>query len=127
MWMQRKSDTQQQKTRQLIFLSMRGYWNRLGQNCHGNRSNAASGTEDDQIRGKHKIDPLSQHTAQHENIKHLQNDALPNKSLRERFDLADTYSASISRLIKEAVKEQVIKPLDESSSNKFIRYIPSWA
>lgn len=54
---------------------MRGYWNRLGQNCHGNRSNAASGTADDQIRGKHKIDPLFQHTVQHEIIKHLQNDA----------------------------------------------------
>lgn len=64
---------------------------------------------------------------QHASIKYLQNGALTNKSLRERFGLADTYSASISRLIKEAVKEQVIKPLDESSSNKFIRYIPSWA
>ena len=64
---------------------------------------------------------------QHASIKYLQNDALTNKSLGERFGLADTYSASISRLIKEALKEQVIKPLDESSSNKFIRYIPSWA
>ena len=50
-----------------------------------------------------------------------------NKSLRERFGLADTYSASISRLIKEAVKEQIIKPLDDSTSNRYIRYIPSWA
>lgn len=64
---------------------------------------------------------------QHASIKYLQNEALTNKSLRERFGLADTYSASISRLIKEAIKEQVIKPLDESSSNKFIRYIPYWA
>lgn len=39
---------------------------------------------------------------QHASIKYLQNDALTNKSLRERFRLSDTYSASISRLIKEA-------------------------
>ena len=64
---------------------------------------------------------------QHASIRYLQNDAMTNKTLRERFGLADTYSASISRLIKEAVKEQIIKPLDESTSNRYIRYIPAWA
>ena len=64
---------------------------------------------------------------QHASIRYLQDDAMTNKSLRERFGLADTYSASISRLIKEAVKEQIIKPLDDSTSNRYIRYIPSWA
>lgn len=64
---------------------------------------------------------------QHASIKYLQDDAMTNKTLRERFGLADTYSASISRLIKEAVKEQIIKPLDESTSNRYIRYIPAWA
>lgn len=64
---------------------------------------------------------------QHASIKYLQNDAMTNKSLRERFGLSDTYSASISRLIKEAVKEQIIKPLDDSTSNRYIRYIPAWA
>ena len=64
---------------------------------------------------------------QHESIKYLQNGALTNKSLRERFDLSDTYSASISRLIKEAVKEQVIKQLDDSITNRYIKYIPFWA
>ena len=64
---------------------------------------------------------------QHASIRYLQDDAMTNKSLRERFGLADTYSASISRLIKEAVKEQIIKPLDDSTSNRYIRYIPAWA
>ena len=64
---------------------------------------------------------------QHASIRYLQDDAMTNKSLRERFGLADTYSASISRLIKEALKEQIIKPLDESTSNRYIRYIPAWA
>ena len=64
---------------------------------------------------------------QHASIRYLQDDAMTNKTLRERFGLTDTYSASISRLIKEAVKEQIIKPLDESTSNRYIRYIPAWA
>ena len=64
---------------------------------------------------------------QHSSIRYLQNDAMTNKTLRERFGLPDSYSASISRLIKEAVKEQLIKPLDEATSNRYIRYIPAWA
>ena len=38
--------------------------------------------------------------------------------------LTDTSSVNISRLIKEAVKEQIIKTVDESTSN---RYILVWA
>lgn len=64
---------------------------------------------------------------QHASIKYLQNDAMTNKSLRERFGLSDTYSASISRLIKEALKEQMIRQLDESITNRYIKYIPFWA
>lgn len=64
---------------------------------------------------------------QHASIRYLQNDAMTNKTLRERFGLLDTYSASMSRLIKEAVKEKMIKPIDESTSNRYIRYIPIWA
>ena len=64
---------------------------------------------------------------QYASIRYLQDDAMTNKILRERLGLADTYLPSISRLIKETVKEQIIKPLDESTSNRYIRYIPAWA
>lgn len=64
---------------------------------------------------------------QHASIKYLQNDAMTNKSLRERFGLPDSSAASISRLIKEAIREQIIKPLDVSTSNRYLKYIPFWA
>ena len=64
---------------------------------------------------------------QHASIRYLQDDAMTNKSFRERFGLPDTSSASISRLIKEAVNENIIKPLDVATSNRYIKYIPFWA
>lgn len=66
-------------------------------------------------------------TYQHASVRYLQNDAMTNKSLRERFGLPDTSSASISRLIKDAIKAKLIKPLDETTSNKYLKYIPVWA
>ena len=61
-------------------------------------------------------------------IKHLQGDAMTNKSLRERFGLPSTASASISRLIKDAIAKQIIKPFDETvSSNRMMQYIPFYA
>ena len=63
---------------------------------------------------------------QHACVKHLQGDAMTNKSLRERFGLPDSASASISRLIKEAIKEEKIKPYESQTSNKYLKYLPFW-
>lgn len=38
-----------------------------------------------------------------------------------------TSAGSISRLIKEAVNKNLIKPLDPTTSNKYMKYIPVWA
>lgn len=65
---------------------------------------------------------------QHASIKYLQGDTMTNKSLRERFGLPSTASASISRLIKDAIDKQIIKPFDETvSSNRMMQYIPFYA
>ena len=65
---------------------------------------------------------------QHASIKYLQGNAMTNKSLRERFGLPSTASASISRLIKDAIAKQIIKPFDETvSSNRMMQYIPFYA
>ncbi|WP_242370180.1 hypothetical protein [Adlercreutzia muris] len=50
-----------------------------------------------------------------------------NATLRERFGLESSKTAQISRLIKEAVAEEIIKPVDAEASQKYMRYQPHWA
>lgn len=63
----------------------------------------------------------------HACIKQVQNEQLTNKSLRKRFGVSESSSASISRLIKEAVDKKIIKPLDPDTAPRYMKYIPIWA
>lgn len=63
----------------------------------------------------------------HACIKYLTHEGLTNSSLRQRFGLEDTAAAQISRLIKEAVSIGLIKPFDADTSQRYMKYIPSWA
>ena len=63
----------------------------------------------------------------HACIKHVQGEQLTNSSLRERFGLENSASATISRLIKEAVAMEIIKPLDPTTAPRYMKYIPVWA
>lgn len=63
----------------------------------------------------------------HACIKYVQGEQLTNATLRERFGLSKSASASISRLIKEAIAESLIKPLDPGTAPKHMKYIPTWA
>ena len=63
----------------------------------------------------------------HACIKHVQGEQLTNSSLRERFGLKDSASGTISRLIKEAVALELVKPLDPATAPRYMKYIPIWA
>lgn len=63
----------------------------------------------------------------HACIKQVQGEQLTNGSLRDRFGLKDSSSGSISRLIKEAVEKNLIKPLDPDTAPRYMKYIPFWA
>ena len=63
----------------------------------------------------------------HACIKQLTHEGLTNSSMRQRFGLEDTAAAQISRLIKEAVSEGLIKPFDENTAPKHMKYVPSWS
>lgn len=63
----------------------------------------------------------------HACIKHVQGEQLTNSSLRERFGLKDSASGTVSRLIKEAVALELIKPLDPTTAPRYMKYIPIWA
>ena len=63
----------------------------------------------------------------HACIMQVQGEQLTNRSLRTRFGVPQSSSGSISRLIREAVAAGLIKPLDPTTSNKYMKYIPNWA
>lgn len=63
----------------------------------------------------------------HACMKYLTHEGLTNSSLRTRFGLEDTASAQISRLIKEAVLRELIKPFDSETSQRYMKYVPIWA
>jgi predicted HTH transcriptional regulator len=62
----------------------------------------------------------------HACIKYLEGDALTNTSLRKRFGLKDTYSGTISRIIKECLSRELLKPVDPNTAPRYLRYIPIW-
>lgn len=62
----------------------------------------------------------------HACIKFVQGEQLTNSSLRERFGVNPSSSASVSRLIKAAVEKGLIKPLDPETSQRYMKYIPIW-
>ena len=63
----------------------------------------------------------------HACIRYVQEEYLTNSSLRERFGVPQSSAGSISRLIKDAVSQKLIKPLDPDTSNKYMKYVPIWA
>ncbi len=63
----------------------------------------------------------------HSCLMYIQGDALTNTSLRDRFGLKESSAGSVSRLIKEAVAIQKIKPIDPNTAKRYMRYVPVWA
>lgn len=63
----------------------------------------------------------------HACVKQVQEDQLTNNSLRKRFGLSESSAGVISRLIRDAVEKQLIKPFDLEASRKYMRYIPIWS
>lgn len=63
----------------------------------------------------------------HACIKYIEGNSLTNSSLRERFGLKDTSSGMVSRLIKEALAQRLIKSVDSQTAPRYMKYIPVWA
>lgn len=62
----------------------------------------------------------------HSCLQYVEGQQLTNGSLRNRFGLPESSSASISRLIKDAVEKKYIKPLDPQTAPRYMKYIPHW-
>jgi ATP-dependent DNA helicase RecG len=65
---------------------------------------------------------------QHACLKYVSNEKMTNQSLRERFKIKDQNAATASRIIRDALEDQMIKEDDpESKSRKYASYLPFWA
>ena len=63
----------------------------------------------------------------HACLKYVNREYLTNASLRERFGVDERNKAAVSRYIREAVEDGMIKPYDEDAARKMMKYVPFWA
>jgi len=62
----------------------------------------------------------------HACLRYAQRDFMTNSTLRERFGIEPKNSATVSRIIKDALAEGAIRCFDESVGAKARKYLPSW-
>jgi len=60
-------------------------------------------------------------------LKHVNREYLTNSSLRERFGIDPKNSATASRIIKETLEAELVKPVEDDMSRKHRKYVPFWA
>ena len=63
----------------------------------------------------------------HSCLKYIEKEPMTNSSLRERFGLGKEKSSQISRLISEALREEIIKPFGSGKRRRDAKYLPWWA
>lgn len=63
----------------------------------------------------------------HACLKYVQRDFMTNASLRERFGIEKKNSATVSRVIKDAVDAEEIRAYDADAGRKYMKYVPFWA
>ena len=63
----------------------------------------------------------------HSVLRYLDRSPMTNASLRERFKIDEKNSATVSRIIKDAVEDKFLKPFDVNQSRKHAKYLPFWA
>ncbi|USG65137.1 hypothetical protein NDK47_23940 [Brevibacillus ruminantium] len=63
----------------------------------------------------------------HASLKYVTKEYMTNASLRQRFGKEDRDISIISRVIRDALNEGKIKPLDPDTAPRYMKYIPFWA
>lgn len=63
----------------------------------------------------------------HACLKFVNREYMTNATVRERFRIDAKNSAQASRLIKDAVDAEVVRPFDKEAAPKLMRYVPFWA
>lgn len=65
-------------------------------------------------------------TYYHACLKYLEHSYATNRSLRERFGLDTKESSKMSRLLHDAVENNMLKALDPNTAPKHMKYLPYW-
>lgn len=60
-------------------------------------------------------------------LMYVQGEAINNNSVRELFGLDKSGKYKISRIIKDTMGCNLIKPVDDQTAPRYMRYIPFWA
>lgn len=63
----------------------------------------------------------------HACLKYVTREHMTNTSLRQRFGMEDKNSSVASRIIRDALNDEIIKPLDPDTAPRYMKYIPFWA
>ncbi|MBU4270897.1 MAG: putative DNA binding domain-containing protein [Planctomycetes bacterium] len=63
----------------------------------------------------------------HACLRYVERDPMTNSTLRERFGIAEKNSAMASRIIREAMEDNLVKPYDLDQGKKYAKYLPYWA
>lgn len=67
-------------------------------------------------------------TYQHCCLRYVMNEKMTNQSLRERFNLPEDKTATVSQIIAAAIDAEKIKLADPAqTSNRYRSYVPFWA
>lgn len=65
---------------------------------------------------------------QHACLRYVLRETMSNQSLRKRFGLPDERAETVSRILRDTLDAELIKPEDSAGgSKKYARYVPFWA
>ncbi len=77
-----------------------------------------------EMDGKDRVRACFQHCV----LRWMTNQKMTNTTLRERFNLPESKSETVSRIIADAIQQDKIKPVDpKSTSKRYANYVPHWA
>ena len=63
----------------------------------------------------------------HACLKWVQREQMTNASLRGRFGIEAKNSATVSRIIRETLAAELIRPFEDNMSKKYAKYVPFWS
>ena len=63
----------------------------------------------------------------HTCLKYVNREFMTNSSIRDRFGIEPHNIAQASRIIRDTVDAELVRPYDPEVSKKLIKYVPIWA
>ncbi|MEX1039057.1 MAG: ATP-binding protein [Pirellulaceae bacterium] len=64
---------------------------------------------------------------QHACLRYVSNEQMTNSSLRDRLGVDQKNYATVSRIIRETIDEELVRPVDPNTSKRYMKYVPFWA